>query len=306
MKRPVLTNEEIVPFFIDVSFDAHRLFEIVQVRLCDANPETVTNSLVSDLNLSNGFKEAVLSLLESQTQDFKNLTSLYPISEYAQKGSAVHILSIEICTNTVVYSDQFEWDIFDTEANVDEFSRLTIKELGLPAEMTNTLSAQIRWQIIRFRCMHAYPDRLSQAILANPIYSPQTTRGLRSVSELIDVSPAVGLIPGREIKSSTSARNRDMRALKRQGRPVPVGALLPAENIGITNVKLVPIVRAIPQPEDSPNIDLSMLPHLYNEPEIITDEILQKVSQKIEQMPYMYNSHQGSADENDDLSGNEM
>ena len=302
--RPILLLDDIVPFFINIDFDSHKLFEIVQVKLSEANPEQIISSLVVDLELPNGFKEVTLSFIETQLLEYKKLTEIYPTSKWAQEGSGIHIFEIEASTNSIVYSDLFDWDIFDYETDPDDFARLTIKELGLPLELINSLSGQIRWHTIKLRIFHSNPENLQKLIIKNPNFNPQQMIGLRQVTELIDVSPAIGIIPGREHKSTTSSRNRDIRAARRQGRSVPRGALIPIEEGGIIQIKLVPTVRAMIMPEDSPYVDLNAIPGLLKESDLIDDQFIERVRQKMEHNTYLYNNNNQFSDENDS-SGNE-
>ena len=51
-RTPVLSEDEIIPFFISVDHDQQRLHEVVQVRLCDVNPREIATSIVSDTTRS--------------------------------------------------------------------------------------------------------------------------------------------------------------------------------------------------------------------------------------------------------------
>lgn len=305
---PVLLPDEIVPFFINIIFDDQRLFEIMQVKLNEADPDDMAKTLTHDLKIQ-PIQAAVLSVIESQLQEYKKLTEMVPCTEWAKNGSASHVLLIEASTDSVVYSDQFEWDIFDRAMNPDEFARLTFEELALPAEFINTVSAQIRHQIIRLRCMHCFPDKFTEYITANPIFAPQTISGFRPVSDLIDVSPVVGLRPGRESKSSSGTRDRDYRHQRRANNRASLSfntALHRADDNSVIQVKLVPTVRAVPMPEDNPNIDLAAIPALLDDPELISEDDIRKVSQKLEQAKYYPAPSQNSGDESDNESENEM
>jgi hypothetical protein len=71
-----------------------------------------------------------------------------PSTEWAARGSASHIVFLEVGIDSVVYSDMLEWDVFDRSADPDDFARITVKELGLPVEFVNATSGQIRWQYL--------------------------------------------------------------------------------------------------------------------------------------------------------------
>ncbi|EAX95899.1 hypothetical protein TVAG_304290 [Trichomonas vaginalis G3] len=304
---PVLLPDEIVPFFINIVFDDQRLFEIIQVKLNEADPEEMTKTLTYDLKIQ-PIEASILSAIESQLEEYKKLTEMVPSTEWAKNGSAVHVLLIEASTESVVYSDQFEWDIFDRTMNPDEFSRLTLEELALPAEFINTVSAQIRHQVIRLRCMHCFPDKFAEYIKLNPISSPQTITGFRPVSDLIDVSPVVGLRPGRESKSTSGTRDRDYRHQRRANNRASLSfntALHRADDVAVIQVKLVPTVRAVPMPEDNPNINLAAIPSMLNDPEVMADDT-RKVTQKLEQARYCPAPTQFSGDESDNESENDM
>ena len=150
----VLKPNDIVPFFINVVNDSQRLYEVVQVPLNEANPTQIANNLVNDFGISHGFIEPIISLVEAQLDDFQKVAVQEPSTEWAKAGSAVHIFTLEVGIDAVVYGDMIEWDIFDEEADPDEFARKTTKELALPVEFENVISGQIRWQIIRLRAMH--------------------------------------------------------------------------------------------------------------------------------------------------------
>ena len=297
-KIPVLTPDEIVPFFINIRDGDQRLFEVLQLRLCDVDPEKITNTLTRDLSLPPNFSQAVFSFVESQFGEYQKLTELFPDTEWANKGSAVHCFQIEASTESVIYCDQFDWDIFDRTADPDAFAQLTIQELALPAEFVNVLSAQIRHQIIKFRSMHAFPDKFMEYIKTNPLAAPQIHIGFRPVSDLLDVSPAVGLKPGSETKSSTSSRERDMRAQRRQNRTIQTAALRRADDT-VIEVSLVPVVRAIPMPEDSTNIDLPAVPQLLADDEPVSQRDIDKVFNKLDQAKFMPAPSQLSRDESD-------
>lgn len=303
--KPVLNDDDIVPFFVNVVYDGWRLVDVVQVQLNQTDPAKIARTLVSDLELTNGFYESIFSAIEAQMQDYFEVAKQKPVTQWALDGSAVHILSIEAGLNTVVYSDMFEWDIFDEKADPDEFALITAKELALPPEFINVISAQIRYQVIRLRCMHCYPDRFTQFTHANPIAAPQILKGLRSIPELIDASPAIGLIPGQTSKNTLSSRDRRARYLKRQGHTVSSGALQPVDDAGILQVKLVPIVRASPVPEDSNTIDLALVPELLGDPTLYKEDIYKKVEHKFNS-PILLTSHQNSADDSGSDSGNEL
>lgn len=301
--KPVLEIDDIVPYFMNIVFDSQRLCEVVQAKLGESNSEEIAQYLVNDLGLSHGFKQAIISLLDGQIAEYKRLLDVYPSTEWAKNGSAVHVFYVECGLNTVVYSDRFEWDIFDRNADPDKFALQTRAELGLPGEFTNVISAQIRWQIIKLRAMHANPDRFMEYIRTNPIAAPQTERGLRGIDDLLDSSPAVGLIPGVIAKKATHSRDRTIRYLKRQGHAVSKNALQPVEETGVLSVKLVPIVRVTPMPEDCLNIDLAAVPELMSSPSILTDDIRRKVDNKFEQAKFFVNASRQSdySDEDSDF-----
>ncbi|OHS97206.1 hypothetical protein TRFO_36628 [Tritrichomonas foetus] len=301
--RTVLQPDSIIPFFINVVNDGQRLFEIVQVPMNKADPAAIAQSLVKDFGISSGFSDTIYSLVESQLDDFQKTAIQHPTSEWAIAGSAVHILTLEVGIDGVVYSDMLEWDIFDETADPDMFARLTVKELSLPVEFVNVISAQIRWHVIRLRAMHCYPDRLKHAIEIKSVTAPQTTRGIRSGAELLDASPVVGLVPGVTTKKSISSLNRQTRHLKRQGHTVARGALQPAEDPGKKQVKLVPVVRATPMPEDSPSIDLAAIPHMIKDDEYDNPSLIEKVQHKFNS-PLLLSQNQVTDDSGSD-SGSE-
>lgn len=292
---PVLLPNEIVPFFIDVKDEENRFFEIIQIRLNEANAEKMANDISEDMGLPANFRQAIFSFLETQIADYQNLTEMHAATEWAKKGSAVHFLNVEASTDTVVYCDVFEWDIFDREMDPDAFSRLTIKELALPGEFVNTISAQIRHQVIKFRSMHAFPEKFAEYIKTNPSYKPQSDLGFRPVQDLLDVSPAVGLKSLREVKSSSSSRDRDRRA-NRRSKTFQSDALHSLSESVITKVNLVPVVRPIPMPEDSTTIDLAALPSLLEDDEPLSQEELDKVAKKLDQARFVPAPSQQSDD----------
>ena len=173
-----------------------------------------------------------------------------------------------------------EWDIFDEEADPDEFARKTTKELALPVEFENVISGQIRWQIIRLRAMHCYPEKFLNYIKENNVAAPQKQKGLRSGTDLLDASPVIGLVPGVTEKKAISSRDRHARHLKRQGHTVARGALQPAEDQGVVPVKLVPVVRGTPLPEDSTSINLAEVLNMINDEAYDNPELIEKVSHK--------------------------
>jgi hypothetical protein len=302
--RGVLAPDEVVPFFINVVCDGQRLYEVVQSPLNATNPEEVAASLVTDLGITPGFRDQIQSLIEVDILDYQALTKKIPSSEWALSGSATHILSFEVGIDSVVYSDLLEWDIFDLTADPDDFARITVKELGLPVEFVNVISGQIRWQVIRLRAMHCEPDRLRRFIEAHPESAPQTHRGLRRRTELLDASPVVGLVPGVTAKKTMASRDRHARYIKRMGHTVSRGALQPAEDPGLTQVKVVPIVRARPMPEDSVGIDLAEVPRMLGDPRYENPEVVQHVQRKF-QSPLLLSQRQHSDDSGSD-SGAEM
>lgn len=301
-QRTVLQPDSIVPFFIKATNDGQRLFEVVQVPMNKADPLGIAQSIVKDFGISSGFTGHICSLVESQLDDFKKTANQHPISEWAEKGSAVHIITLEVGINTVVYSDMLEWDIFDDSADPDAFARITVKELALPIEFVNVISAQIRWQVIRLRAMHCYPDRLRRAIENKTVIPPHVTRGLRPLADLLDASPVVGLVQGATTKKTMSSLNRQTRHLKRQGHTVSHGALYPEEDPGKIQVKLVPIVRASPMPEDSPSIDLASIPHMIKDDTYDNPELVDKVRQKFNS-PLLFAQNQASDDSGSDSGG---
>lgn len=303
-KRTVLHPDSIVPFFINATNDGQRLFEVVQVPMNKVDPLAIAQGIVKDYSfgLNSGFTRQICSLVESQLDDFKKTAIQHPISEWAEKGSAVHILSLEVGINTVIYNDMIEWDIFDETADPDAFARITVKELALPVEFVNVISAQIRWQVIRFRAMHCYPDRLRRAIENKTVFPPHVTRNLRPVAELLDASPVVGLVQGATTKKSISSLNRQTRHLKRQGHAVSNGALYPEEDPGKIQVKFVPLVRASPMPEDSPDIDLASIPHMITDDAYNNPELIEKVRKKFNS-PLFSAQNQASDDSGSDSAG---
>lgn len=302
-QRTVLQPDSIVPFFIEAANEGQRLFEVVQVPLNKADPDEIAQSLVTDFDIRDPvFLQQISTIIDSQLDDFKKTVTQVPCSEWAVKGSAVHIITLEVGIDTVVYADMVEWDIFDDTADPDAFARITVKELGLPVEFINVISAQIRWNVIRFRAMHCYPEQFRAAIAANKVIPPHVTRGLRSVAELVQSSPIVGLIQGVTTKKSISSMNRQTRHLKRQGHTVARGALHPDEDKSKIQVKLVPMVRATPMPEDSPYIDLAALPHMISNDIYDNPDIVKKVEQKFNS-PLLFTHNQVSDDSSD--SGNE-
>lgn len=301
-QRTVLQPDSIVPFFIKATNDGQRLFEVVQAPMNKVDPLGIAQSIVKDFGISSGFTEQICSLVESQLDDFKKTATQVPISEWAEKGSAVHILTLEVGINTVVYSDMIEWDIFDETADPDAFARITVKELALPIEFVNVISAQIRWQVIRFRAMHCYPDRLKRAFENKTVLPPHVTRRIRPVADLLDASPFVGLVQGATTKKSISSLNRQTRHLKRQGHTVSNGALYPEEDPGKIQVKLVPIVRASPMPEDSPDIDIASIPHMISSDAYDNPELIEKVRKKFKN-PLLFAQNQNSDDSGSDSAG---
>jgi hypothetical protein len=302
--RPVLQPDEIVPFFINVVCDGQRLYEILQSPLNAVHPETVASSLVTELAIPPGFRDQIQSLLEVELLDYQAMTAKIPCSEWALQGTATHILSLEVGIDSVVYGDILEWDIFDTSADPDGFAQLTVKELGLPIEFVNAIAGQIRWQVIRLRAMHCEPERLRRFIEAHPPAAPQTHRELRRRSELLDASPVVGLVPGVTAKKTIASRDRHARYIKRQGHTVSRGALQPAEEPELIHVKVVPIVRAAPMPEDNTTIDLAEVPQMLADPRYENPEVLQHVQRKF-QSPLLLSQRQHSDDSASD-SGTEV
>lgn len=298
-QRTVLKSDSIVPFFINATNDGQRLFEVVQVSMNKADPLGIATSIVKDFGISSGFTGQICSLVESQLDDFKKTAVQHPSSEWAEKGSAVHILTLEVGINTVIYNDMIEWDIFDDTADPDAFARITVKELGLPVEFINVISAQIRWQVIRFRAMHCYPDRLKRAIENKTVLISNETRNIRPVAELIYSSPIVGLVEGATTKKTQSSLNRQTRHLKRQGHTVSNGALYPEEDPGKIQVKFAPLVRASPMPEDSPDIDLAAIPHMISDDAYDNPQLVEKVRKKFNS-PLFYPQSQASDDSGSD------
>lgn len=276
----VLKPHDTVPFFIDVVNDSQRLYEVVQVPLDEANPTEIANNLISDFGISHGFLEPIISLVEAQLDDFRKVAVQRPATEWAAARSAVHILSLEVGIDAVVYGDMIEWDIFSDDADPDEFARKTTKELALPVEFENVISGQIRWQVIRLRAMHCYPERFARYIAENSIAAPQTQRGLRAGTEILDASPVIGLVPGVTEKKAISSRDRHARHLKRQGHTVARGALQPAEDQGVIPVKLVPVVRGTPLPEDNPSVNLAEVLSMINDESYDNPELVEKVRHK--------------------------
>jgi len=182
------------------------------------------------------------------------------------------------------------------------FAIITSKELALPVEFTNAISAQIRWQTIRFRAMHCYPEKFNEYIKTNRSAAPQTRRGIRSGTDLLDASPVIGLVPGATEKKAISSRDRLARYAKRQGHTVSRGVLQPAEDPGVIHVKLVPVVRASPLPEDNTSIDLASIPAMLDDELYEAPEVIKKVQQKFSS-PVLLEQHQ-NIDESSD-SGNE-
>jgi hypothetical protein len=302
--RPVITEDEIGPFFINVACDGQRLYEIVQAPMNVIRPEEIARSIVTELAIPPGFRDQIQSLLEVEINDFQGLTGKVPSTEWAQAGSATHLLSLEVGVDSVVYGDLIEWDIFDDSADPDEFARLTVKELGLPAEFANAISGQIRWQVIRLRAMHCEPERLHRFIETCPAAAPQTHRALRRRAELLDASPVVGLVPGVTAKKTMASRDRHARYIKRQGHAVSRGALQPAEDSGIVHVKVVPIVRAAPMPEDGTSIDLAEVPRMISDPRYENEEVQEHVQRKF-QSPLLL-SQRPHSDESASDSGGEV
>ena len=303
LSRPVLHANDVVPFFINVVNDSQRLFEVVQQRLDRSDALQISISLVRDFGISPGFTDSIVAVVSSQLFDYERCLSQRATSDWAVRGSAVHVLSLEAGIDGVVYSDTVEWDIFDESADPDAFARLTAKELCLPVEFVNVISAQIRWQVIRFRCMHCFPEKLAKAIENKTIAPPQTTRGLRHQAELLDASPVVGLVPGVTSKKSISSLNRQTRHLKRQGHTVARGALQPADDPGKRQVKLIPIVRAAPMPEDSPAIDLAEIPLMIDDDAYDNPDLVEKVRSKFKS-PLLL-SHNQVTDESGSDTGSE-
>jgi hypothetical protein len=298
----VIRPDEIVPFFIKVDCDGQRLFEIVQVPLNQANAEEIAHSLVSDLGITNGFHDQIESLVLSELADFQKTATRIPATEWALENSAVHKLNLEVGLDSVVYSDYLEWDIFDDTADPDEFARRTVKELALPVEFVNVISAQIRWQVIRLRAMHCYVERFKRFIEDDPFYAPQTQRGLRTRSELFDWSPGVSLVPGVTAKKAIASRDRHARHLKRLGHTVARGALQPADDPGEINVKGMVIVRAAPMPEDSGNLDLAEIPAMLSDDRYENMDIVSKVERKFAS-PLMLSQHHPCDDSGSDSGG---
>lgn len=294
---PVLAPDDIVPFFVNVTFGSFRLYEIIQVKLSEANAEEMTDDLIKDLSSNKpeelvSFRPLVLTYLDDQIQDYQKLLNVVPCSGYAKKGSCVHVFSVECSSGAVLYNDQFEWDIFDRSASVDDITRLTIMELGLPIQFINIMSAQIRWQIIRLRAMHAHPEKLEESIKTKEILVPQTVFGFRNLEEIADYSPLVGIIskPGGDKKANEKNninRERELRAQKRQNRSNLSDILYPIDEQTIVSVQMVPIVRANPMPQDSYEIDLSALPGYLNEEEEISDELKAKAERKLYEAQYL-------------------
>jgi hypothetical protein len=301
-RKTVLRPNDIVPFFINVVCDGQRLFEVVQAPLNDSSPEELAAMLVAELGIPQGFRDQIQSLLEVQQADFQNVSTQVPDTGWAREGSATHILTLEVGIDSVVYGDLIEWDVFDETADPDEFAGLTVKELGLPVEFVNVISAQIRWQVIRLRAMHAHPDRFDQYIQARPEAAPQTHRSLRPRADLMNASPVVGLVPGVTAKKTIASRDRHARHLKRLGHPVARGALQPAEEPGLTHVRVVPIVRAAPMPEDSTTVDLAAVPRMLADPRYEKPEVVQHVQKKF-QRPALLSQHHNSEDSGSDSGG---
>ena len=300
MSRPVLLASEVVPFFINVECDHQRLFEVVQVRMDDVHPDEIADQIVSDIGMVQGFREQIQSLVEAQYLDYRKLLEQVPATEWARQGSAVHLFTLKVGIDSVVYDDMIEWDIFDASANPDEFALLTVKELGLPVEFVNVISGQIRYQVLRLRAMHCHPEQFQRFIEVNVDSAPQTVRGLRQRADLLNFTPGVGLVPGFADKKTRLSRERNARHWKRMGAPQVGEALQSSEDLGEVQVKLVPIVRAAPMPEDSISVDLAVVPKMLGDDRFENEEVVQKVRKKFDSVVMMA---QRQNDDSDSDSG---
>ena len=84
------------------------------------------------------------------------------------------------------------------------------------------------------------------------------------------------------------------------GAPQAGEALQSAEDLGEIQVKLVPIVRAAPMPEDSIAVDLAAVPEMLADDRYENMEVVQKVRKKFDSVVMMAQRHN---DESDSESG---
>ena len=303
-KYMIVYPTDIVPFFIKVKLNTYEgtLCDIIQLPLEKANSKEIAQNICDDMQLHQSI-ENVTQSIEEQIIDYRHLANMeVPLELFPDRNpTSIHTLQIAVGINNVIYNDVLEWDVFDRTANPDHFARITVEELGLPPEFVNVISAQIRYQCLRIRSMFSNPQKFQEYIKSNPDVAPQTTCYLRSVADLIDVSPAVGLVPGaKNAKREKASRDRNRRYYRREGQVASEALIADSDLTPISNCELVPIVRAVPLPEDSPLIDLTAIPDLLTNITIDDDdELLRKVANKFKNAAFLPMSDSDDNSESD-------
>ena len=124
------------------------------------NGETLAKIIVADLGLPTSYeieifnqvKNALFNVKKSSiiqnpnTQLFKN-SSQQDDMYFFQNEEKIATIFIDVKKDGIHYKDKFEWDIYNKENDIEEFTQLLIEDIGLPQSFHKLIHFQIIRQV---------------------------------------------------------------------------------------------------------------------------------------------------------------
>lgn len=121
--------------------------------------ETLAKIIVADLGLPTSYElditnqvKNVLSNMKRSSIGQKNSQGMYYGSQvkediYKEKPEKLCTIILDITRESIRFEDKFEWDIYNQSNDSAEFSRILVKDLGLPKMFERLINFQIQKQV---------------------------------------------------------------------------------------------------------------------------------------------------------------
>ena len=137
-------NSMLVPIKIDIVQNGARYVDSFcwDVYNLIMTPDEFALRTCIDLNLHQSFRSKIALQIAEQIDSYDSIVSLIKMAlrnndiiPNSQKIRDKINMSISVRHNTIEYSDKLVWDPMSSELTPEKFAKITVSDLGLPADM---------------------------------------------------------------------------------------------------------------------------------------------------------------------------
>ncbi|OQR98201.1 SWI/SNF-related matrix-associated actin-dependent regulator of chromatin [Achlya hypogyna] len=168
-KTMAAEDSSLVPIRLDVDVDGYRYIDsfLLSTNESDFTYETLSSSLIRDLDLPDCFYAPIIASLKAQLAAAKK----YLPWSAAVKSEALYRIYIKLRINDTVLLDTFEWDLHNSANDPEHFARSFCADMGLSGDFELAIAMSIRDQLQQYAKGHLEQQK-DQASRLPPVSQP--------------------------------------------------------------------------------------------------------------------------------------